>query len=118
MILINKIPWKALLIFLAGITIGLYLGGKGAVNTIVRVFETESVSEALNKPTQQTTTNNRVDLKKLKVKKSDSVVFKFEPITTQTPVQIITNDSCNYYYELIKALRPGQLKRLKEKTSK
>ena len=117
--LIQKIPWKTLGVFTLGIIIGLYLGANGAVKVIAKIFETETVAGAINKPTQTTTTHNKVEIKKLKTKHSDSVSFSFKPATIQKPIQkpveIINNDSCDYYMNLIKKLRPGQLKRLKNK---
>lgn len=103
-------------IFLIGIFIGEQLGHRGTWRTVEKTLNTKSVNEAINKPTQSTTTNNKVEIKDLKIKKSDSIKFQFDPITTQKPTQIITQDSCDYYHKLIQNLRPGQLSRLKNKS--
>lgn len=94
--ILKRIPWRALIILIMGIIIGLYLGSKGTLNVITKVFETETVAKALNKPTQETTVNNSVELNKPNLKKSENLSFKFEPATDQDPKQEITQvlDSC------------------------
>ena len=81
-------------IFLLGIFIGEKLGHRGTWRTVEKTLNTKSVNDAINKATQTTNTHNSVKIDKLKNKKSDSITFKFEPITTQSPVQIISNDTC------------------------
>lgn len=92
MSLIKTIPWKALGIFTLGITIGLYLGAKGAVSAIIKVFDSESVSKSINKPTNQN--NTTIDFKDNKFKKTDSIniTLNQKPKSTQEIVQKL--DSC------------------------
>ena len=115
MTFIKKIPIRSLVIFTLGLVIGLHLGNKDAINTITKIFDTESVNNAINKPTQTTTTNNSVELKKLKVKDSDSINFSFEPSTSQQPTQVITSKPCDSIWA---KLSKSETKRLNRWLSK
>ena len=87
---INTLSYSICLII--GLVLGLFLGYKGASKAIINVFNTHSVSGAINKPTQHTTTNNKVEISKLKVKNSDSLNFNFDYKTNQKPLFLV--DSC------------------------
>ena len=88
--MIKAIPWKALGVFVIGLVLGVYLGGSTTVKAIVTIFDTDSVSRSLNKPTNLNTTS--IEFKDNKFKKSDSIKIQLsqEPKTKQT----IKNDSC------------------------
>lgn len=88
--MIKAIPWKALGVFVLGLVLGVYLGGSTTVKAIVTIFDTESVSKSLNKPTNQN--NTSIEFKDNKFKKSDSIKIQLsqEPKTTQ----VIKLDSC------------------------
>ena len=88
--IIKKIPWKALLVFVVGLVLGMYLGGNTTVRAIIKVFDSESVSKSINKPTNQN--NTSIEFKDNKFKKTDSIKIDIsqEPKTKQ----YVKNDSC------------------------
>jgi len=112
--LIKKIPVKALIIFFIGAFLGFATGSKYAAKSIVKIFDTKSVSQALNKTTQHNVNNNVVEVKKLKVKNSDSVVFGFKPITEQKNEQTTQIDSCKIIYDKYKTLSKSKRKRFEK----
>lgn len=93
-------------IFLLGIFAGNYLGSSGAWRIVEKTLNTESVNEALNKPTQNSTVNN--NLKIDKIKKADTLTVNFNPKTDQKPLQVITSDSCTQLRLKIKTLTKSQ----------
>ena len=109
MSLISKIPWKALLIFFVGIVLGLYLGSKGTFTTIIKVFETESVSKAINKPTN--TNETKIEFNGNKFKRNDtiSVNLQQEPNTSQE-IKTIT-EPCDSIWGKLNKSQTNRLKR-------
>lgn len=91
--ILKSIPWKALGVFTLGLVLGLYLGAKGAVKSIIHVFDSESVSKSLNKPTNSNTTT--LVFKDNKFKKTDSINLVLSQKTK--PVQEISLDSCDCF---------------------
>lgn len=111
MIFTGKINIRRTLILLGIYFLGVVTGIPITTKIIFGTLNTESISKALNKPTQTTTTNNSVDVKKLKVKDSDSVTFGFKPITTQEPTQIITSKPCDSIWTKLSNSQKNRLKR-------
>ncbi len=88
--IIKKIPWKALLILLVGLMLGLGLGvnfgHKISWLSFEKTLNSKTVSEAVNKPTNEV--NNKIEVPK--IKKSQPVQIIMSPNNEQ----IVVRDTC------------------------
>lgn len=90
--IIKNIPWKALGIMTLGFIIGMYFGAKGAANAIVKVFNSESVSKSINKPTNENNTTVKFEHNKFKKNDTVNIVVSQKPSSSQSVNSIL--DSC------------------------
>ena len=104
MALIKRIPFKALGVFTIGLVLGLWLGNKNTLKTTKAVLNTQSVAEAINKPTNENKTS--IEFVDNKFKKTDSISISLsqEPKTKQE----ISLDSCKALRKKIQRLTKTQ----------
>lgn len=111
--IIGKINIRRTLILLSVLLIGVFIGHKLTLSTSGKTLSnlTPTLDKAIDKTTIENTIENKINIGK--VKKSDSIIIRLDPLNNQKPLNIISKDSdCD---ELIKALSKGEKKRLKKR---
>ena len=105
------IPYKALIILVVGLVIGVGVGAKYGHKitwlTAEKTLNTKTVADAVNKPTTSTTNNTQLNIDKIKGSGSPKIVLDSK--NDQTASTLIQNkDSCVD----ITGLNKSQLRRL------